>query len=66
MAEERAVTLALSAWREAERTLAEATPGSPQSVDAAIAVDHAHRAYADAMDERMDTAAQLGRTWSLE
>ena len=64
MAEERAVTLALTAWREAERKLADATPGSPEAIDAAIAVDQAHRTYADAMDQRMDAAAQLGQVRS--
>jgi hypothetical protein len=66
MAQERAVARALREWREAEQKLADTLRGSPESVDAAIAVDEAHRAYAKAMEERADSATELGRRWSNE
>jgi hypothetical protein len=59
MARQRAVESAVDAWREAERRLAEATPGTAAHIDAATAADEARLAYAAAAAERYDETAAL-------
>jgi hypothetical protein len=57
---DRAVETALDAWRQAERGLATATPGTPQYVDAATAVEEGRAAYARAAATLYDVIGSLG------
>jgi hypothetical protein len=58
MAGERAVERALAAWRDAERGLAQAVPGTPDYIRAAMAVDEARCAYASITAERYEELGQ--------
>jgi hypothetical protein len=53
------VELALGAWRDALRRLADAPPGTPANVDAAMAAEDARRAYAGAAAQRYDAFRQV-------
>jgi hypothetical protein len=65
MAGERAVESALCAWREAERKLVAATPGTPAYMEACQAYAEARRTYARAAGERLDVDAAV-RTLRLD
>src|SRR3954454_1862462 len=59
LAADRAVELALGAWRDALRRLADAPPGTPANVDAAMAAEDARRAYAGAAAQRYGAFKQV-------
>jgi hypothetical protein len=63
MAMDRAVELALCAWRDAERRLAETAPGTIAHDEAKLAVDQARAAYATAAARRYDAVGQLAELW---
>jgi hypothetical protein len=61
VAPEQAVQLALEQWRDSLRRLADATPGTPGNLAAAMAAEDARRAYAGAAAERSEALKEL---WS--
>jgi hypothetical protein len=66
MANDRAVENALRLWRDAERRLEAATPGTTDYIRAALEVEDARRGYANVAAERLDKSAELGQLWSEE